>query len=148
MQFKAQKDVPILNTAPYDQPQQSYENEYVGKYSARPSPNNNPSNLKQHPYAQEQTELNGEHEAGGPSGGRVFRSNSSITSTIRKPNVDDILNGDPLARAASEPAQKPASASEKKPAAPSYSSGKRRNSVDNASVDDLLAMIADQKKKL
>ncbi|MDD6270014.1 MAG: hypothetical protein PUA84_08180 [Oscillospiraceae bacterium] len=140
MQFKAQKDVPILNTAPYDQPQQSYDNEYVGKYSAGSSASSTASN--------EQPVYHGAHEAGGTSGGRVFRSNSSITSTIRKPNVDDILNGDPLARAASEPAPKPAPAPEKKPAAPSYSSGKRRNPVDSASVDDLLAMIADQKKKL
>ncbi|MGN0584484.1 MAG: hypothetical protein ACI4JD_03420 [Ruminococcus sp.] len=148
MQFKAQKDVPILNTAPYDQPQQSHENEYVGKYSAGSSANNTVSHEQPASYGQEQPVYHGAHEADGTSGGRVFRSNSSITSTIRKPNVDDILNGDPLARAASEPAPKPAPAPEKKPAAPSYSSGKRRNSVDNASVDDLLAMIADQKKKL
>ncbi|MBQ8515266.1 MAG: hypothetical protein IJ496_07700 [Ruminococcus sp.] len=158
MQFKAQKDVPILRGSAYDQPQVSdqtpvqpqtqapvqpqvqapaaEDSGYVGKYAAAPQ------NGTQ--------EYHGAHEAGSTSGGRVFRSSGSITSTFRKPNVDDILSGDPLSRVKSEPASAPTPAPEKKPSKPSYTSSSKRSGSrnDNASVDDLLNMIENQKKKL
>lgn len=155
MQFKAQKDVPILTGSAYDQPQTpapvqaqtqaptAEDNGYVGKYAAAPA--SAPQDGSQ--------EYHGAHEAGSTSGGRVFRSSGSITSTFRKPNVDDILSGDPLSRVKSEPANEPAPAPapEKKPSKPSYTAASSRRSsskADNASVDDLLAMIENQKKKL
>lgn len=152
MQFKAQKDVPILNNAPYDQPVQQSAEDYVGKYSAA-STNNAPVSHEQpvsnQPVVQEQPVYRGAHEADGTSSGRIFRSSSSISS-FKKPNVDDILNGDPVAKAANERTEKPASApvTEKRTATPTYSSRGRSKSVDKASVDDLLAMIENQKKKL
>lgn len=161
MQFKAQKDIPILNNAPYDQPMQPVQpvqpvqsvqpiendyNDYVGKYStgqAESSPTITESPVT---FAQEQPSYRGAHEADGTSGGRVFRSNSSISS-FKKHNVDDILNGNPLAKSTSEAAPTPTQKSQ--PAARSYFSSKNRSaSVDNASVDDLLAMIESKKKKL
>lgn len=153
MQFKAQKDVPILNNAPYDQPIQQSAEDYVGKYSASTPANAAPVSQEQpvssQPIVQEQPIYHGAHEADGTSSGRIFRSSSSISS-FKKPNVDDILNGDPVAKAANERTEKPASApvSEKRTTAPTYSSKSRSNSVDKASVDDLLAMIENQKNKL
>ncbi len=151
MQFKAQKDVPILNHAPYDQPQA--QEGYVGKYSAEPvqQPAMPVYDDAANAYVQEQpvTPYRGTHEADGTSGGRVFKSGSSVTSTFRRPNVDDILNGDPLARPVAEPAERraPAPAPEKKPAS-ALAAARSRNKVDTASVDDLLAMIENQKKNL
>ena len=152
MQFKAVKDVPILNNAPYDQAyHQPAESGYVGKYSAGAAPSAPVYNEQPAPsYAQQpqQPVYHGAHEADGTSGGRVFRSSSSISS-FKKANIDDILNGDPVARASAEPAQQPApapAAPEKKPAP--ASSTRSRNAIDNASVDDLLAMIERQKKNL
>lgn len=154
MQFKAQKDVPILNTAPYDQPQVSENSGYIGKYSAEPV-----SHAAQevpvmqedvNTFAQEPQSApvyRGAHEADGTSGGRVFRSS---TSTFKKPNIDDILGGDPIARtAAAEPKTEAAPAPAPAPAKKEYfSKSASRSKADNASVDDLLAMIANQKKKL
>ena len=154
MQFKAMKDVPILNNAPYDQAyHQPADSGYVGKYSAAAPQPSAPVYSEQPeqtfaPTPQEQPVYHGAHEADGTSGGRVFRSNSSISS-FKKANVDDILNGDPIARASSAPAEKPApapAAPEKKPA--SSSPARSRSAIDNASVDDLLAMIERQKKNL
>ncbi len=155
MQFKAQKDVPILNNAPYDQPVHQTPEEYVGKYSASAASHASVSHEQtvfNQPAAQEKPVYHGAHEADSTSGGRVFRSNSSISS-FKKPNVDDILNEDPVARATASSAEryeKPAPAVEKKkPSSPSYSSSRSRsNSVDKASVDELLAMIENQKNKL
>lgn len=153
MQFKAQKDVPILNNAPYDQPVQQSAEDYVGKYSAASS-NNAPISHEQpavsQPAAPEQPVYHGAHEADGTSSGRIFRSSSSISS-FKKPNVDDILNGDPVVKASNERTEKPAPApatQKKTSPAPTYSSKSRSNSVDKASVDDLLAMIENQKNKL
>ena len=157
MQFKAQKDVPILNTAPYDQPQVTENSGYVGKYSAEPVSHTAPEapvHEEANVFVQEQQPAQtyrGAHEADGTSGGRVFRSS---TSTFKKPNIDDILGGDPIARTtAAEPkteaAPAPAAPAEKKDFFPNSSSRTAsRNKADNASVDDLLAMIANQKKKL
>ncbi len=173
MQFKAQKDIPIL-TSPYSQaPVQN--NNYVGKYSAEPVQNyrEEPDSYAQEaPQVQEyqqpqqeyqqvqepvqqpvvqptiQQPYKGTHEADGTSG-RVFRSNSSITSKFKKPNVDDILSGDPIARASST--SKSSSYAEKKqtPAEAMKAASSKRGKKDNgSSVDDLLAMIADQKSKL
>lgn len=157
MQFKAMKDVPILNNAPYDQTyHQPADNGYVGKYSAGTPQQSTPVYNEQPaqtfaPQPQEQPVYHGAHEADGTSGGRIFRSNSSISS-FKKANVDDILNGDPIAKVASAPsapAEQPApapAAPEKKPA--SAPSARSRSAIDNASVDDLLAMIERQKKNL
>ena len=173
MQFKAQKDIPIL-TSPYSQaPAQN--NNYVGKYSAEPvqTYHEEPdSYVQEAPKVQEyqqpqqqeyqqvqepqqpvqpvvqpvvhsvQQPYKGTHEADGTSG-RIFRSNSSITSKFKKPNVDDILNGDPLARASSSRSVRTADKSQT--AAKPAPDNKKGN---GSSVDDLLAMIADQKSKL
>jgi hypothetical protein len=174
MQFKAQKDIPIL-TSPYSQaPVQN--NNYVGKYSAEPVQNYNEepdSYVQETPQVQEyqqpqqeyqqvqepvsqpvvqhaavQQPYRGAHEADGTSG-RVFRSNSSITSKFKKPNVDDILSGDPLARASSSSKSSPVAEKKKTPAESMKATSAKRGKKDNgSSVDDLLAMIADQKSKL
>ena len=174
MQFKAQKDIPIL-TSPYSQaPVQN--NNYVGKYSAEPVQNYNEepdSYVQETPQVQEyqqpqqeyqqvqepvsqpvvqhtavQQPYKGAHEADGTSG-RVFRSNSSITSKFKKPNVDDILSGDPLARASSSSKSSPAAEKKQTPAEAMKAASAKRGKKDNgSSVDDLLAMIADQKSKL
>lgn len=157
MQFKAVKDVPILNNAPYDQDyHQPADNGYVGKYSADPMPQQStpvyneqpePVYIPQQPQPQEQHVYHGAHEADGTSGGRVFRSNSSISS-FKKSSVDDILNSDPVVRAAATPAETPAPASPEKKPATSAAPTRSRSSIDTASVDDLLAMIERQKKTL
>jgi hypothetical protein len=159
MQFKAPKDVPILNNAPYDQPQTTTENHYVGKYAADASYDLQ-DRISRNDAAPVQTaqEYHGTHEATGASDGHVFRSGA--TSTFRKPNVEDILNAsDPLSRvsAPSAPAQERRSFSSTTSASSAASSSTRKsttstrrseNKVDSASVDDLLAMIENQKKKL
>ncbi len=158
-QFKAQKDVPIMNVPYGQQPQQTAstataDSGYVGKYSSEAAP-------VQQTATAPASEYRGSHEAGSASGGRVFRSSSSITSTFRKPNVDDILSGDPLSRVASDssaststaPAPERKTATATKPNYASASSARstapsRSKSSDKSSVDDLLAMIENQKKKL
>lgn len=165
MQFKAQKDIPILSNAPYEQPiQPQHENEYVGKYSTNTM--QNPQPIHESPVtfahddqpapapapAQQASTYHGAHEADGTSGGNVFHKNSSISS-FKKPNVDDILNGDPIARTTSDTpsheaapeTQNSAASTTKKNYFPSSKS--RSQSVNNASIDDLLAMIENQKKK-
>ncbi len=149
MQFKAQKDVPILGSAPYEQPQSAEQSGYVGKYSADApvihSASEAPSLYESENVYSQQSVYKGAHEADGTSGGRVFRSS---TSTFKKPNIDDILNGDPVARvssAAHEAPQEPAPAPAPKK---EYFSKSSRSKADSASVDDLLDMIANQKKKL
>lgn len=162
MQFKAQKDIPILSNAPYEQPiqqpvQPHQENEYVGKYS------NNTQNVQpihespvtfahddQPAQAPTQTPIyHGAHEADGTSSSKVFRKNSSISS-FKKPNVDDILNSDPISRTTAEVSSHEA-APETQNSTPKknyfQSSRNRSESVNNASIDDLLEMIENQKKK-
>lgn len=176
MQFKAQKDIPIL-TSPYSQASVQ-NNNYVGKYSSEPAPAyreepdsyvqenqqvqeyqepqqiqeyQTPVQEYQQPVQQPASSYKGAHEADGTSG-RLFRSNSSITSKFKKPNVDDILSGDPLARASNpvKPASAPAPVEKKQTPATAVkaSSAKKNKKDNNSSVDDLLAMIADQKSKL
>lgn len=153
MQFKAQKDIPILGSV-HDQPQNmpaANEGGYVGKYSSD-APASTPAAAPIQEEASapvQQQEYRGTHEAG--SGGRVFRSGGSITSNFRKPNVDDILSGDPLARVPSAPAASapvPETRPVEKPAAKIAASSAKRSSKSDSSVDDLLAMIENQKKKL
>ncbi|MGN0591834.1 MAG: hypothetical protein ACI4JQ_01145 [Ruminococcus sp.] len=158
MQFKAQKDIPILKTAPFEQPTAS-ESNYVGKYAAGASGSSSLQENNTHnesTYGQSQ-EYHGAHEANGSSGGKLFRSSASAssTSTFRKPNVDDILNAsDPLSRVSSSEQHTSEPAPVKKPSKPAYtakhsaSPSKRSSSKNDSSVDDLLAMIENQKKKL
>ncbi len=170
MQFKAQKDIPILNHAPYDQPHmaptpapapvQSVEDSgYVGRYSAQPEVqepvettvpayDEETNSYVQEPQQPAAPVYRGAHEADGTGSGRLFRSS---TSTFKKPNIDDILNNDPLARRAAAPAPKkeeaPAPAPEKKKPAAALASARSKRSGDS-SVDDLLAMIENKKKNL
>lgn len=140
MQFQAQKNVQIPETKYSQMPQQDMGNNgYVGKYSTEVPVESAP------PVQPEQT-YHGAHEA--PSGSsKTFLTS---TGTFKRPNVDDIFGNDPLARNTSAPRQR--SAAPTKPAAkpvvkPTIRST-RSASYDKSSVDDLVAMIENQKKKL
>ncbi|MBQ8688479.1 MAG: hypothetical protein IJ512_08065 [Ruminococcus sp.] len=151
MQFKAQKDIPILGGV-HDQPQNmpaANEGSYVGKYSSDAPVSTPAAEAAPVQTSAPVQEYHGSHEAGG-TGGRVFRSGASITSNFRKPNVDDILSGDPLARVPSAPAASAPvrEAKPEKPAAKIAASSAKRSNKTDSSVDDLLAMIENQKKKL
>lgn len=144
MQFQAQKNVQIPET-PYSQmPQQPENNGYVGKYSADVPVESAPP---VQPVQPEQT-YHGAHEA--PSGSSTSKTFLTSTGTFKRPNVDDIFGNDPFARNTSAPRQRsaapaqPAAKSAPKPAARSS----RSASYDKNSVDDLVAMIENQKKKL
>lgn len=158
MQFKAQKDIPILSNAPYEQPvQPRQENEYVGKYSTNtqniPPIHESPVTFAHDdqpaPAPVQTPTYHGAHEADGTSSGKVFRKNSSISS-FKKPNVDDILNNDPIARTTAEaPAREAAPETQGSTSKKNYfqSSKSRSESVNNSSIDDLLEMIENQKKR-
>lgn len=158
MQFKAQKDIPILSNAPYEQPvQPRQENEYVGKYSTNtqniPPIHESPVTFAHDdqpaPAPVQTPTYHGAHEADGTSSGKVFRKNSSISS-FKKPNVDDILNNDPIARTTAEaPAREAAPETQSSTSKKNYfqSSKNRSESVNNSSIDDLLEMIENQKKR-
>ena len=158
MQFKAQKDIPILSNAPYEQPvQPRQENEYVGKYSTNtqniPPIHESPVTFAHDdqpaPAPVQTPTYHGAHEADGTSSGKVFRKNSSISS-FKKPNVDDILNNDPISRTTAEaPARESAPETQSSTSKKNYfqSSKNRSESVNNSSIDDLLEMIENQKKR-
>lgn len=157
MQFKAQKDIPIPEM-PYIQAPQ--ENPYVGKYSAE-APASSVESFQmpsiQTEEQQQQQTYRGAHEAPSGSGSRTLRS--SATSNFRKPNVDDIFGTDPLAAATRErstatsrrtttAASVPAETAQPKAAPAARSTRSSKGQYDNASVDDLLAMIESGKNRL
>lgn len=173
MQFKAQKEVPILGT-PYNnisgQVQNATEssnfensqqqNNYVGKYSTDNVNNINSLNNVNNINTEAPADINsyrGAHEAA-PGTTRNLRSSrlSSSSSSYKRPDVQDILaSDDPIATISRETSQKkkPVSYSERR--ATQTTSSKRTSSTssykskyDKASVDDLLNMIENEKKKL
>lgn len=140
MQFQAQKNVQIPETKYSQMPQQDMGNNgYVGKYSTEVPVESAP------PVQPEQT-YHGAHEA--PSGSsKTFLTS---TGTFKRPNVDDIFGNDPLARNTSAPRQRSAAPTKPaaKPVAKPTIRSTRSASYDKSSVDDLVAMIENQKKKL
>lgn len=121
MQFQAQKNVPI--------PEQPYE-------SVAPQ--------------QEQT-YHGAHEATSGSSSTGSKTFLSSTGTFKRPNVDDIFGNDPFATRSTSTSRTPQRSTTAKPstARPAAKPASRRpSSYDTASVDDLVAMIENQKKKL
>lgn len=144
MQFQAQKNVQISET-PYSQmPQQPENNGYVGKYSADVPVESAPP---VQPVQPEQT-YHGAHEA--PSGSSTSKTFLTSTGTFKRPNVDDIFGNDPFARNTSAPRQRSAAPAQPaaKPAPKPAARSSRSASYDKNSVDDLVAMIENQKKKL
>ncbi len=148
MQFQAQKNVQIPETS-YGSAQQTEDNGYVGKYSAGAEVEPT-TPLVQQPETTAQQTYHGAHEAtdSAATTSRTFRS--SATSTFKKPNVDDIFGSDPLTRTTSSTRQRTATQAE--PASTrttrSTSSTTGRRSYDKTSVDDLVAMIENEKKRL
>lgn len=140
MQFQAQKNVQIPETKYSQMPQQDMGNNgYVGKYSTEVPVESAP------PVQPEQT-YHGAHEA--PSGSsKTFLTS---TGTFKRPNVDDIFGNDSLARNTSAPRQRSAAPTKPaaKPVAKPTIRSTRSASYDKSSVDDLVAMIENQKKKL
>ena len=121
MQFQAQKNVPI--------PEQPYE-------SVAPQ--------------QEQT-YHGAHEAPSGSSSTGSKTFLSSTGTFKRPNVDDIFGNDPFATRSTSTSRTPQRSTTAKPSAarPAAKPASRRpSSYDTASVDDLVAMIENQKKRL
>jgi hypothetical protein len=121
MQFQAQKNVPI--------PEQPYE-------SVAPQ--------------QEQT-YHGAHEATSGSSSTGSKTFLSSTGTFKRPNVDDIFGNDPFATRSTSTSRTSQRSTTAKPstARPAAKPASRRpSSYDTASVDDLVAMIENQKKKL
>jgi len=142
--FQAQKNVQIPET-PYSQmPQQPENNGYVGKYSADVPVESAPP---VQPVQPEQT-YHGAHEA--PSGSSTSKTFLTSTGTFKRPNVDDIFGNDPFARNTSAPRQRSAAPAQPaaKPAPKPAARSSRSASYDRNSVDDLVAMIENQKKKL
>lgn len=149
MQFQAQKNVSIPEQ-PYDPivPQQPENNGYVGKYGADVPVTEPVQEVPQ----QEQT-YHGAHEA--PSGSTSTGSKTFLTSTgtFKRPNVDDIFGSDPFSARNTTPSSRTSQRSTTaKPSAtrPAAKPASRRpaSAYDTASVDDLVAMIENQKKKL
>lgn len=134
MQFKAQKDVPILNNAPYDQPVAP-----VQPVAPIPEPAAKFADFQSNA---ESAAYHGSHEADSSSGGRVFRRTDSISS----------LNRQPQQEAAAAPAQERSTetGSGRMFTAGSRisSSSRSTSSSSSSSVDDILAMIEKQKKNL
>ena len=147
MQFQAQKNVPIPEQ-PYESvaPQQPENNGYVGKYGAD-APVAEP--VQEAPQ-QEQT-YHGAHEAPSGSSSTGSKTFLSSTGTFKRPNVDDIFGNAPFATRSTSPSRTPQRSTTAKPstARPAAKPASRRpSSYDTASVDDLVAMIENQKKKL
>ena len=147
MQFQAQKNVPIPEQ-PYESvaPQQPENNGYVGKYGAD-VPVAEP--VQEAPQ-QEQT-YHGAHEATSGSSSTGSKTFLSSTGTFKRPNVDDIFGNDPFATRSTSTSRTSQRSTTAKPstARPAAKPASRRpSSYDTASVDDLVAMIENQKKKL
>ena len=147
MQFQAQKNVPIPEQ-PYESvaSQQPETNGYVGKYGAD-APVAEP--VQEAPQ-QEQT-YHGAHEAPSGSSSTGSKTFLSSTGTFKRPNVDDIFGNDPFATRSTSTSRTPQRSTTAKPSAarPAAKPASRRpSSYDTASVDDLVAMIENQKKKL
>lgn len=122
MQFQAQKNVPI--------PEQPYESVA--------------------PQQPEQT-YHGAHEATSGSSSTGSKTFLSSTGTFKRPNVDDIFGNDPFATRSTSTSRTSQRSTTAKPSAarPAAKPASRRpSSYDTASVDDLVAMIENQKKKL
>ena len=146
MQFQAQKNVPIPEQ-PYESvaPQQPENNGYVGKYGA-----DVPVEPVQEVPQQEQV-YHGAHEAPSGSSSTGSKTFLSSTGTFKRPNVDDIFGNDPFATRSTSTSRTPQRSTTAKPSAarPAAKPASRRpSSYDTASVDDLVAMIENQKKKL
>lgn len=138
MQFQAQKNVQIPETSYNQMPQQPESSGYVGKYSTDVP-------VESVPPVQPEQAYHGAHEA--PSGSSTSKTFlTSSTGTFKRPNVDDIFGNDPLTRNASASRQR--SAAPAKPASKPAARSSRTASYDKTSVDDLVAMIENQKKKL
>ena len=147
MQFQAQKNVPIPEQ-PYESvaSQQPETNGYVGKYGAD-APGAEP--VQEAPQ-QEQT-YHGAHEAPSGSSSTGSKTFLSSTGTFKRPNVDDIFGNDPFATRSTSTSRTPQRSTAAKPstARPAAKPASRRpSSYDTASVDDLVAMIENQKKRL
>ena len=129
MQFQAQKNVPIPEQ-PYESvaSQQPETNGYVGKYGADA------------PVAEPVQEA--------PQQEQTYHGS---TGTFKRPNVDDIFGNDPFATRSTSTSRTPQRSTAAKPstARPAAKPASRRpSSYDTASVDDLVAMIENQKKRL
>ncbi len=140
MQFQAQKNVQIPETSYNQMPPQPENNGYVGKYSTDMP-------VESAAPVQPEQAYHGAHEApSGTSTGKTFLTSS--TGTFKRPNVDDIFGNDPLARNASAPRQRSTASTKPAPVPKPAARSSRSASYDKTSVDDLVAMIENQKKKL